>query len=44
MSVAHEMKLQPKFFDFIKYGTKRNGKRVRWMEEKIYKEEIKYEI
>lgn len=23
MSVAHEMKLQPKFFDFIKYGTKR---------------------
>lgn len=23
MSVAHEMKLQPKFFDFIKSGTKR---------------------
>ena len=23
MSVAHEMKLQPKFFNFIKYGTKR---------------------
>ena len=23
MSITHEMKLQPKFFDFIKYGTKR---------------------
>lgn len=23
MSTTHEMKLQPKFFDFIKYGTKR---------------------
>lgn len=23
MSVAYEMKLQPKYFDFIKYGTKR---------------------
>ena len=23
MSTMHEMKLQPKFFDFIKYGTKR---------------------
>ena len=23
MSVAYEMKLQPEFFDFIKYGTKR---------------------
>ena len=23
MSTIHEMKLQPKFFDFIKYGTKR---------------------
>ena len=23
MSTTHEMKLQPKYFDFIKYGTKR---------------------
>lgn len=23
MNIVHEMKLQPKYFDFIKYGTKR---------------------